>query len=379
MPSEVRADGGAAPPPGGVEGLGSAALHELRAGPTRRKQAAALLRAYRDTTDQPHERAWAESELEALGVEDEQAARDKGTRRIGLLVPLSGRLRPVGDRMLEGALLAADRVIVEIGDTRSEPATAAQEAERLRHVFALVGPSARLELVEVRARAPAVPVLALIPGESLPSGRERVLALLAAARRTNPQLRRLAVLAPLGATADEMIAALAKEGAEIVAQPRTVSGARQFGDAIMGLVAAQPDAVLVADTAEQLALIAPALAAAGLWPLPGGPPPRTSGRGVVLLATAEGASPKLLDSAGRYLQGALLAPGFFPDPDDPDCGPFVARFSEEYGHPPGAWEAFAYEAVRAAATAGSPAELASWRSRWPRVYRVDGDHARALR
>jgi len=379
MPSQGPADGSAPQAPDGVEGLGSAAVRELRAGPGRKKQAAALLRAYRDTTDQPHERAWAESELEALGVEAEPAARDAPTRRIGLLVPLSGRLRPVGERMLEGALLAADRMIVEIGDTRSEPAGAAEEAARLRHVYALVGTSARPELLEVRARAPAVPVLALIPGESLPSGRERALALLAAARRTAPQLRRLAVLAPLGAAADEMIAALARDGVEIVAQPRYASGARQFGDAVAPLVAAKPDAVLVADTAEQLALIAPALAAAGLWPLPGGPPPRSGGRGVVLLATAEGASPKLLDSAGRYLQGALLAPGFFPDPDDPDCGPFVARFSEEYGRPPGAWEAFAYEAVRAAGSARSPAELASWRSRWPRVYRVDGAGARALR
>jgi ABC-type branched-subunit amino acid transport system substrate-binding protein len=98
-----------------------------------------------------------------------------------------------------------------------------------------------------------------------------------------------------------------------------------------------------------------------------------------LLATAEGASGKLLESAGRYLQGALLAPGFFPDAADPSCGPFVAKFAEDYGRPPGAWEAFAYEAVRAAATARSAADLVAFRSRWPRVYRVDGSQVRALR
>ena len=176
-----------------------------------------------------------------------------------------------------------------------------------------------------------------------------------------------------------MVAALRSAAAELVVEARYPPGAGQFSDPVAGVARAAPDAVLVADTADRLALIAPALAAAGLWPLPGGPPPRTSGHGVLLLATAEGASQKLVDQAGRYLQGALLAPGFFPDPDDATCAAFVTRFTEAYGRAPGPWEAFAYEAIRAVAAARTPAEAAAWRSRWPLVYRVDGARIRATR
>lgn len=363
--------------PARIEALGTAAARELRAGPKRREQAVALLRAYRDATTEPHERAWADAELEALGPAG-AVGREAPTRRVGLLVPLSGKLRPVGERLLEGALLAAERVVVEIADTQSDAARAADEADRLKDTYALVGPAARGELDAVRARQTSTPILPLIAGEALPSGVERVRSLLAAARRAAPHVRRFAVLAPTGGTADEMVAALRGGGSEVVIEARYAPGATQFSGPIADIAKAVPDAVLVADTADQLALIAPALAAAGLWPLPG-PPPRTAGRGVLLLATAEGASPKLVEQAGRYLQGALLAPGFFPDPDDPTCGPFVARFTQAYGRAPGPWEAFAYEAVRAVAAARTPAEAAAWRSRWPVVYRVDGRDVRAVR
>jgi ABC-type branched-subunit amino acid transport system substrate-binding protein len=371
----------AAPPaaPQGVDALGAAAVRELAAGPSRREQAATLLRAYRDATDQPHERAWADSELAALGLGEGPAAHTAPMRRIGLLAPLSGRLRPVGQRMLEGALLAADHVVVEIADTRSEAARAGDEAERLRGLFATVGPAARDELVAVRARQPGATLLPLVAGEGLSGAGERVGALLEAARRMDPKVKRCAILAPTGTAGDDAAAALRAGGAEVFVESRYPPGAKHFREAVDGVAGANPDAVVVVDTADQLALIAPALAAGGLWPLPDGPPPRTRGRGVWLLATAEGATQKLLDAAGRYLQGALLAPGFFPDPADDVAGPFVTRFTEEYGHAPGAWEAFAWEAVRAAAAARTAAELGGWRSRWPAVYRVSRAEVHALR
>ena len=64
------------------------------------------------------------------------------------------------------------------------------------------------------------------------------------------------------------------------------------------------------------------------------------------LSTAAGVGPQLLRNAGRYVQGALLAPGFFSDPGDPRSGRFVEQYRALYGSDPGATDAYTYDAVR---------------------------------
>ena len=56
--------------------------------------------------------------------------------------------------------------------------------------------------------------------------------------------------------------------------------------------------------------------------------------------------PQLLRNAGRYVQGALLAPGFFADADDPRTSAFVGQFRTLYGQDPGATDAYGYDAFR---------------------------------
>ena len=55
-------------------------------------------------------------------------------------------------------------------------------------------------------------------------------------------------------------------------------------------------------------------------------------------------SPKFLRNTERYVQGALLCPGFYPT-DDARSGSFVARFREVYGTSPSATDAYGYDAV----------------------------------
>ncbi len=57
-------------------------------------------------------------------------------------------------------------------------------------------------------------------------------------------------------------------------------------------------------------------------------------------------SSKLLDTAGEYVQGAILTTGFFPDSQDPVVRSFVMRFEQIYGRKPGFMEAIAYDATR---------------------------------
>ena len=65
-----------------------------------------------------------------------------------------------------------------------------------------------------------------------------------------------------------------------------------------------------------------------------------------LLGTHLWYSTKLLDSAGEYVQGAILTTGFFPSSQNPAVRRFVTRFESIYGRPPGFIEAIAYDATR---------------------------------
>jgi hypothetical protein len=94
---------------------------------------------------------------------------------------------------------------------------------------------------------------------------------------------------------------------------------------------------------------------------------------VRLLARAEGAGPRLLGAA-RYLDGALLAPGFYPEDEDAEIGPFVTEFASRRGRPPGLWEALAYGAcarprgrISTSSTASAYARCAEQRD--PRLVR----------
>jgi ABC-type branched-subunit amino acid transport system substrate-binding protein len=106
-------------------------------------------------------------------------------------------------------------------------------------------------------------------------------------------------------------------------------------------------AVFVPDTAAQLALAAPAIAAAGNVPKAMPFPKKVlGGRPILLLSTAEDLSNDFLTSAGRHAEGALFAPGFYPDDADPIVKPFIDKFVMAYGHVPGAGEAYAYDAAQ---------------------------------
>jgi hypothetical protein len=155
----------------------------------------------------------------------------------------------------------------------------------------------------------------------------------------------------------------------VVAEASYVAGATSFAGPIASLkkTSAIIDAVFVPDTAERLPLIAPALAVADLWPqpwapshatTPGGAAPKIGAkpgrsgdkaaakpRPILLLSTANDLSRKLLDSAGRYVQGALLCPGFFADESDPTARIFVEAYRGAYAREPHATEAYAYDAV----------------------------------
>jgi len=159
-----------------------------------------------------------------------------------------------------------------------------------------------------------------------------------------------------------------------------------FGDLISKMKRAHVKGVVAAVSAWTLELLATQMAAAGLWAghPPGYQPPgrrmnrrgrrwrrrrrRRRGRWVTMAATADGLKPKRFGRITRYLQGALLCPGFYPSPQDRRWGAFVRDYQRTYGSLPDAVAAYAYEAaslVRLGVELGhvEGGDLAAWLAR----------------
>ena len=294
---------------------------------------------------------------------------------IGAVVPLgSKRENRVAEAAVAGLGLAAgatDGKGVAAIETRAaiDQAEVAQAVEQLAgaNVIAIVGPIEGVAVDAATGRADnlGVPLISLAtaPEQRAPGhfvfhirhsaeARARTLARLALGKGVT----RFAVFAPDSGYGKAVTAAFAdvveKTGGAIVKRVTYPKDTRSFAKQAKELGDGF-DALFVPDSADALALAAPAIAAAGNIPraLPF-PKKVLGGRPILLLSTAEDLTNDFLTSAGRHAQGALLAPGFYPDDADPVTKPFLDRFVVAYGHAPGAGEAYAYDAAQLVAAAG---------------------------
>jgi ABC-type branched-subunit amino acid transport system substrate-binding protein len=355
--------------------------------------------------------------------------------RLGLLAPFSGSAALLGDVVLRGAMLAIGEgaggaepppfqiVARDIAPERRAAERAAFELCREEAAIGVVGVGDR-RAVDGAVRD-GVPVLLI--DEQAPGAASTAFQILHPPEMRAAELarralalgaRRFGVLAPDSAAGRQLGAAFSRAvatgGGRVVAEVSYPAGATAFTAQAAQLRKAPLEAVFIPDDARRLELIAPALAAGDLWsqpwgaPAPAREPNRPAGqparRNVLLLSTAVGLGPQLLRNAGRYVQGALLAPLFYADPDDARTGRFVAQFRNLYGQDPGGTDAYGYDAFRllsAAVERGarSRADLLRVlqsesfdgvtgtvrfgpdhaRVDPPAVYLVDGDAIRALR
>ena len=113
------------------------------------------------------------------------------------------------------------------------------------------------------------------------------------------------------------------------------------------------EALFVPDEASKVALIAPAVSASGRIPKPLGTKRTSGGRPILLLSTVEGLTGAFIANADRHAEGAILAPGYYPDDKDPAQKTFLDRFLVAFGRAPGPNEAYAYDAAQLAAAAGT--------------------------
>ncbi len=303
---------------------------------------------------------------------------DANPQVIGAVLTLSGRARHVGELALRGLMLAAnlppkgplppDAPQLVFRDDAGDPERAAKAVEELvsvHHAIAILGPidARAAEAAAARAQELGVPLIALAPGADLGAKGAFVYRLFATPRAEIEELTayarstgavRFAALVPEGPFGDAMASALtAAAGATAAGATRAASvpvvrypaEATSFGAQATALAKLEFDALLVADRAAQVSLIAPALAAAGLW---SGAAPTAGGRRILLLAPGVAFEPGLARSVGRYLQGAVFSVPFDATTAADDGAAFVEDFRAQFGDTPDAFAAFAHDAYRLA-------------------------------
>jgi len=296
--------------------------------------------------------------------------------RLGLAVPQSGAQARLGEVVLRGAMLvAADpspsgepssyHLVVRDAAAPAERGGTAGAATwslaREEAVIGLVG-SFDPRGIEVATRD-GVPFLVLdehAPGarttafQLIHAPESRAIAL--AQRALAMGARRFVVLGPDSASGKRLAGAfkqaLAAGGGALVEHITYIAGATSFTAQVNQLRRLAFDALFVPDEASRLELIAPALAVADIWPrrprvilAPSSATAPISGRREVLvLSTALSLSARLLRNAERYVQGAMLCPGYYPAEDE-RSGSFVSHFREVYGTSPTAADAYGYDGL----------------------------------
>jgi branched-chain amino acid transport system substrate-binding protein len=331
----------------------------------------------------------------ALGlVREGSGGQGGGSGRVGAILPMSGRNNRVGDVSLRGMALAAGAggdgggalfprpFSLDVRDDGSRPVGAATAVDQLagEDVIAILGPvdSRSIEQAAARATSIGLPLISLSPAANLinAGGSSVVFHIVHSAEARARSLARyaidagvkdFAVLRPKSRFGEEVAAAFKAEvergGGQIVVEASYPAGATAFTDEVKQL--RKPwQALFVPDRAATLELIAPALAVANLVARPLGEKTK-QGRPILLLSTADLVGPHFLRGAGRYAWGAVLAPGFYPDPGDPSVAEFAAAYQRSFGAAPTALDAYAFDAalvVRRAVESGvaSRAQLADW-------------------
>ncbi len=287
-------------------------------------------------------------------------------RRIGALVPLSGRLRGLGLDLLRGMILAADLsrgsrghfATIVARDSARDPAGAAASLGRQGVVAAVGVPlSGNARLAAPVCQKVGLPLLTGADGKGVvhlgsaifravhsPIQRARALARYLAATQ---KVVRVAILHPNNGYGRRVAKAFADEaGKSTLVVVDTVAYNRKdttLYKRFKPLVAKRTQAVFVADSAIRLEVVAPQLGLAGLQAAP----LRKLGKGkVLLLSTAEGLRSRLVTNVGHSVAGAVLAPGFYADALDPRLGSFVKAFQKVFGRAPGRYAALGYLSVQ---------------------------------
>lgn len=308
---------------------------------------------------------------------------------VGVVLPLSGRYATFGKLVRRGIELAAKVHVAQhepvrfvYRDTGTDPERTEQAVTELANeerVMAVIGPlsGAASASAAQQAQTERIPLLTLSHKEGLPEFGDYVFRDSLTNRMQVKALARYAVeelgitsfgvLAPKNRLGDEMADLFAEEvrklGGLVVDRQSYPEGATDFRRQILLLRGEDPDApeeekeapaeeeavdeplplepkfppatfdaLFIPDFAERVGLIAPQLAYYGL-------------EEIQLLGINGWNSPDLIRTAGSFVEGAVIADGFFRYSSYPFVREFVNLYFETYGEEPSILEAQAFDAA----------------------------------
>ena len=302
---------------------------------------------------------------------------------IGVLLPLSGRLQPFGQEVLNGIRLALDPpstavpekfVGIVVKNTEGD-ATVLQsgldELARDYRVSAVIGPMLSRQVAAVAPRAEAYRIPLLTPGASEDWAKPWKYVLrnsitnrqqageIAAYAVNSLHLKRFCILHSADGYGTEMMRvfseAIAKLGGEVIARASYDPQATDFGPQIKylketdltkyGVLGPPPqqkgeireyrpgfDAIFLPGDYDQAGMIAAQLAFYNI-------------EGVTLLGTNGWDSQDLFRFGGKFVDGGIFVDGFFPASTDPQVQSFVERYRSRYEENPTLLAAQAYDAA----------------------------------
>lgn len=292
---------------------------------------------------------------------------------VGLLLPLSGRARLVGEQMRAGVELAVEQRAEEetplrlvVRDSAGDEASIRRAVELMaetERVSAIIGPvdSNLAAAAAERAQELGVPLLALSIRPDLTDQRRWVLRsfqsneaeIHALMNHASQRLghRSFAVLHPDSNYGRVLLGIVEREaqalGVSITVTRSYPPSQTSFVEDCQALVEHSFDALIIPDRSRTVSLIAPALATVGLWSTPPDRAlPNDEGRAIQLLLPSIAFSPSLVRQAGRYLQGAVFTTPLWVEDPEARVARFVEDFREATGRPPTVYASQAHDALQ---------------------------------
>jgi ABC-type branched-subunit amino acid transport system substrate-binding protein/TolA-binding protein len=319
-----------------------------------------------------HERAKHTKDL----IEDIHQRTDFKRHLIGCLLPLSGPYATIGKQALRSIELALDQYNFSLGRSKFQiivkdtGSNQNQAIEALKHLDAervalVIGPVVTSEAVAHEAQKRAIPIITMTQKVSIAEIGDYVFR-----NFLTPEMQvgaivpfaieklgieRFAILYPdenygntfMNLFRDEVL----EYGAEITGIESYQPDQTDFSGPISKLanmdlkdwrsnrrhrrhtkntIIVDFDAVFIPDSSEKAGLIAPQLAFYDI-------------DDVLLLGTNLWHSDQLINEAGKYVQYAIMADGFYASTTNEKTNNFIVTFKDHYGENPGVIEAFAYD------------------------------------
>lgn len=298
---------------------------------------------------------------------------------IGCVLPLSGRFRVYGERLLRGLEMAVQdakmlyrgnseiQLIVKDSAGDAELTVAAiRELVLENNVAAIIGPLSQVaaEPAAKEAQKLMVPIITLTQRESVTDignyvfrnflSNEQQTRALAEYAVLGLGYRHFAILYPNDNYGKKLANLFANEASRLEAEVQRMESydpsQTDFSTQIKKLLGSRPpnpgggsnlepnstssfEAIFIPDSHSQVGLIAPQLAYHDVT-------------GVRLLGTNLWNSSKLIEMAGSYLEGAVFVDGFFSESTQPLTRQFVSRYKDIFDEKPGYPEAQAYDTMR---------------------------------